>query len=133
MHPAISLIDIYQRYISPYKGFRCAHRVFHGGCSCSQAVKQIIQSDGLLGGIHKIRERFRECQMAAAEIRHAMSEKSGTNGGTTSAEKRERSPSRDRTRGDILTSCNFLDCGASSLTIGFEGLSGCEIAGCLAF
>jgi len=33
------LISLYQRYVSPYKGFRCAHRVLHGGDSCSEYIQ----------------------------------------------------------------------------------------------
>jgi putative component of membrane protein insertase Oxa1/YidC/SpoIIIJ protein YidD len=31
----IFLIGLYQRYLSPCKGFRCAHAAWHGGPSCS--------------------------------------------------------------------------------------------------
>jgi hypothetical protein len=33
-------INFYQQYISPYKGYCWAHRILHGGDSCSQYVKK---------------------------------------------------------------------------------------------
>ncbi len=41
---AIAAITGYQRYLSPYKGFRCAHRVLHQGESCSQYSANCLSS-----------------------------------------------------------------------------------------
>ena len=46
---AIAAISGYQRFVSPYKGYRCAHRLHHGGESCSQYVKRELQQQGLPG------------------------------------------------------------------------------------
>jgi putative component of membrane protein insertase Oxa1/YidC/SpoIIIJ protein YidD len=64
----IALITFYQRYISPRKGFRCAHAALHHGDSCSGAVKRIIREEGVFRGYGKIRQRFRECKLAYAQI-----------------------------------------------------------------
>lgn len=37
--PALGAIWVYQNFISPYKGFSCAHRVVHGGDGCSGFAK----------------------------------------------------------------------------------------------
>jgi len=58
-------INQYQRYISPRKGFVCAHRVLNGGDSCSEAVKQAALTNGLTGACGMVRRRFRECGEAA--------------------------------------------------------------------
>lgn len=65
----ICLISFYQTYISPHKGFCCAHRRLHGGKSCSQAIKNIVLSRGLLGGLSDIKSRFNECNAAAVALR----------------------------------------------------------------
>ena len=65
----IGLILFYQRWISPYKGFRCAHGKLHKGFTCSEAVKRIIEEDGLWRGRHRIRRRFRECRYAHYVLR----------------------------------------------------------------
>jgi len=61
---AIGSIGVYQKYISPYKGFRCAHRVYCCGSSCSEFAQQAIRDNGLLNAIPKIRRRFCECREA---------------------------------------------------------------------
>jgi Putative membrane protein insertion efficiency factor len=69
---AIAAITGYQRYLSPYKGFRCAHRVLHQGESCSQYVKREVQAEGLLVALRRSRSvsgresrvRFAECKEA---------------------------------------------------------------------
>lgn len=61
---AIVSITGYQRFLSPYKGFSCAHRVLYGGESCSQYTKKMIAQFGLKAGLHKARLRFKACSSA---------------------------------------------------------------------
>lgn len=61
---ALGSIRLYQRYLSPYKGFRCACAALHGGDSCSAAISQIIQSQGLRAGRQDISAQFRRCRAA---------------------------------------------------------------------
>lgn len=70
---AISFINFYQRRLSPYKGYRCAHRVHHGGLSCSEFVKRAILADGLMQAYPTIRQRFAECRHAYAALQVAPS------------------------------------------------------------
>ena len=63
------LILIYQKFISPIKGFKCAHYYEHGGLSCSDFVKQTIKRRGVLYGLTVIQSRFNACRSAAALIR----------------------------------------------------------------
>ncbi len=65
---AVGLIVIYQKAISPVKGFSCAHRYQHGGLSCSEYVKQIVLRKGIVSGYTEIRSRFRACKSAALEV-----------------------------------------------------------------
>lgn len=60
----IALIKLYQHYISPYKGFSCAHVAVHKGDSCSEAIKKIIAKHGILTGRKLIKTRFNECTVA---------------------------------------------------------------------
>lgn len=59
-----ALITAYQRFVSPYKGFRCAYGVYHGGRSCSAIVKRIVLAEGLVGGWSAILDQFRQCRCA---------------------------------------------------------------------
>ncbi|MGB0580437.1 MAG: membrane protein insertion efficiency factor YidD [Limisphaerales bacterium] len=126
MNPAISLIEFYQQYLSPWKGFSCAHRVYHGGHSCSEAVKNIIRDQGLFAGMAKIRQRFRDCGKAARSIRAKMIAK--LDGPRIRIDTKQ--PHGRRKWHDYLD-CGVLpcDCGAG----GVEAASGCEILGCLSF
>jgi putative component of membrane protein insertase Oxa1/YidC/SpoIIIJ protein YidD len=66
---AVAAIGGYQRYLSPHKGYHCAHAALYGGLSCSEYGKQAIQVNGLAGGLILLRERFQACHEAAIAIR----------------------------------------------------------------
>jgi len=62
---AVALIDSYQRFVSPYKGFVCAYRARHRKrSSCSQFGKRAVERLGLLTGFSLIRRRFAKCHAA---------------------------------------------------------------------
>ncbi|MEI6329555.1 MAG: membrane protein insertion efficiency factor YidD [Pseudanabaena sp. ELA645] len=61
---AVTAISGYQKFISPHKGFSCAHRVLYGCESCSQYFKQVIAEEGIITAIAKSRERFQGCREA---------------------------------------------------------------------
>jgi len=67
-HIAIGGIGLYQRYISPYKGYACAHRVYYGRLSCSEYGKQVISDEGLAAGAMLLWQRFDECGEAATRV-----------------------------------------------------------------
>jgi len=68
-HMATASISGYQRYISPHKGFSCAHRLLHGGESCSQFVKRMISQHGLVDAMKASRQRFKACRAANQTLR----------------------------------------------------------------
>ncbi|MBD2175899.1 membrane protein insertion efficiency factor YidD [Pseudanabaena sp. FACHB-1998] len=61
---AVTAITGYQRFISPHKGFSCAHRVLYGCDSCSQYFKRVIAEEGIFTAIANAKGRFRECREA---------------------------------------------------------------------
>jgi putative component of membrane protein insertase Oxa1/YidC/SpoIIIJ protein YidD len=61
---SVALIKFYQLFISPYKGFRCAHHVLHERESCSNKAKNLISQRGLLKALPLIRARFIACREA---------------------------------------------------------------------
>ena len=61
---AVIAISGYQRFISPHKGFSCAHRVLYGCDSCSQYFKRVIAKDGIITAIANAKGRFQECREA---------------------------------------------------------------------
>jgi len=65
---AIMTLVIYQRHLSPHKGFCCAHRVRHGGLSCSEYARQTILDLGWRRSLAAVRVRLRACRVAALEL-----------------------------------------------------------------
>jgi putative component of membrane protein insertase Oxa1/YidC/SpoIIIJ protein YidD len=61
---ALGAIWGYQRWISPRKGWRCAHSVLHGGTGCSGHAKHAIRNHGFWAAIPIIRQRLRDCRAA---------------------------------------------------------------------
>lgn len=61
---AVNAIAGYQRFISPHKGFACAHRVLYGCDSCSQYFKRVIAEEGIFTAIANAQGRFQECREA---------------------------------------------------------------------
>jgi len=59
-----TIISGYQQFLSPHKGFCCAHRAVHGGVSCSQAVKQLILTRGIVRAWPFVKARFDGCRNA---------------------------------------------------------------------
>jgi hypothetical protein len=60
---------MYQRWISPYKGFRCPHRLLHHGRSCSEFALDEIRELGIRRAVPRVRNQLRECGEAARTLR----------------------------------------------------------------
>lgn len=69
---ALALIRAYQRWISPRKGFHCAHRVHRGGAGCSAVGARLIRRHGLWHGLRLLRERLRRCGAVHAQARRPL-------------------------------------------------------------
>lgn len=67
---ALASIGLYQRYLSPYKGFCCAYRMHTGAASCSQLALRAIRRWGVWSGLGVLRWRLAECA-AVFKARHA--------------------------------------------------------------
>lgn len=57
-------IGLYQRHLSPLKGFTCAHRALHRGCSCSQFAKKVLLTRGVRQAVMFTLARFQKCKQA---------------------------------------------------------------------
>jgi putative component of membrane protein insertase Oxa1/YidC/SpoIIIJ protein YidD len=64
----------YQRYISPNKGFSCAHRNIHGGASCSEHFRLLVTSYGLSEAVPLFQRRLEDCQQAYKILTMSISE-----------------------------------------------------------
>jgi len=60
-----SSIKIYQRKVSPKKGYCCAHAVYYGGDSCSEFGYKAIHERGLIYFITSMCSRILVCRKSA--------------------------------------------------------------------
>ncbi len=63
-HFALALIRLYQRYLSPYKGFNCAYRAHTGCAGCSSLGFRAIRRYGVVDGVVVLRARLYRCGVA---------------------------------------------------------------------
>jgi putative component of membrane protein insertase Oxa1/YidC/SpoIIIJ protein YidD len=61
---ALAAIRLYQRYLSPLKGFRCAYRAHTNCASCSALGYRAIRRYGVWRGIAVLRMRLDRCGIA---------------------------------------------------------------------
>ncbi|HTW96462.1 MAG TPA: membrane protein insertion efficiency factor YidD [Candidatus Methylomirabilis sp.] len=61
-------ITVYQKFISPHKGYHCAYAAWHHDISCSEYGKREIAGEGVIKGLILLRQRFAECHSAARLI-----------------------------------------------------------------
>jgi putative component of membrane protein insertase Oxa1/YidC/SpoIIIJ protein YidD len=58
------LVVLYQRHLSPLKGFRCAYRAVHGGPSCSEHFRLQLMGAGIFTALTSLPERAQACRGA---------------------------------------------------------------------
>ena len=62
------LIRVYQRYLSPRKGYRCAYGVLHGSGTCSSVGLEIMRSHGALAFLRLMPLQSDACRTAVATM-----------------------------------------------------------------
>ena len=60
----IQFIVLYQQYISPHKGYSCAHTALHGKASCSSWAIRILKKQRFSLFLPLMRRRFQACNQA---------------------------------------------------------------------
>ena len=66
---ALFLIFIYQKHLSPRKGYCCAYGALYNNGSCSERVALIIENHGILNGWSMIKNQFVLCSEAYETIK----------------------------------------------------------------
>jgi putative component of membrane protein insertase Oxa1/YidC/SpoIIIJ protein YidD len=61
-------IGLYQQYISPYKGFRCAYHAHTGHRSCSAYARAIVRKRGVFALVLAMPRQFDRCRTAYMAI-----------------------------------------------------------------
>lgn len=103
----IGAITVYQRYLSPHKGFCCAYHHHTGRPSCSELGLRAVRRYGVLAGFAVLRERLYRCGVAHRRYAAAL-----------------RRPHR-RQRGDCDIGCDA----PCDMNCDFPGGKSCEWAG----
>jgi len=107
----IGVIKIYQRFISPHKGFRCAYSVYHQTNSCSVAAVDILQQNQTItDSIQDIRARLTACRQAHVALQELK-------------EKEEQKEKKSNVCGDSLQD---VDCIGNSYFDGCSGIDSCS-------
>lgn len=113
---ATASISGYQKYLSPRKGFSCAHRLLYGGESCSQYVKRQIAQKGLAAAVKASRQRFQACRDANEILKaryRARFASTDNNAQETQEDTKQTKPKRKTpqsfTRSSDCDSCDGLD------------------------
>lgn len=63
----LALIRLYQRHLSPRKGYGCAYRLHCGGAGCSGLGFRAIRWKGSWTGLWLLRERLARCAAVHAQ------------------------------------------------------------------
>lgn len=107
---SVSAITGYQKYLSPHKGFACAHRVLYGSDSCSQYTKRIIAKEGLKIALRKSRLRFQSCKQANLILRSQAEETEESQQEKKQQPTIPKSSCQDSFVADLGTACAQISC-----------------------
>jgi putative component of membrane protein insertase Oxa1/YidC/SpoIIIJ protein YidD len=121
---AVAAIRGYQRYLSPRKGFSCAHRRLHGGVSCSEYFRRSIEAEGLARAIPHFQRRLEACKQASFLLKVQRSEATTeeVDEEQTQKKKSDREAWANRVFNESSNcacdsipevTCNTIDCGIS--------------------
>jgi len=90
-HIAVFSIEIYQRILSPIKGYRCAyHALYKNEVSCSEYGKRAIKKYGIIKGSDLLFARFNECSKASENLKYLCNTRSifySSNGDCSSCDR----------------------------------------------
>lgn len=64
----LAMIRGYQKYLSPRKGFVCAHRVLYRGESCSEHALRLVHEHGWWRAVQEMPKRFEACRAACQTL-----------------------------------------------------------------
>jgi len=77
---ALSAISLYQRRISPHKGFCCAYSADTGHGSCSVLGYRAVRRHGVLSGFGILLQRFERCSAAQRRVGRSAGDRRGQQG-----------------------------------------------------
>ena len=69
---ALLAVRLYQRFVSPHKGFACAHGVLTGELSCSDAAADALSRLTFSKAVLEIHHQFNKCRRTYSKFRRDM-------------------------------------------------------------
>lgn len=143
---AVQAILLYQRYLSPIKGFKCAHRVLHGGDSCSEHGRKLIEAQGVWLGVRLLRRRLLQCRTACqilTDRRESRWMALEIDDVIDDSQSKDRVRPRNETKAffdpaccNALNACDFVSAiptqaaGDACVGLSCDGAAGADCAGC---
>jgi|GEM_PF-1472381 putative component of membrane protein insertase Oxa1/YidC/SpoIIIJ protein YidD len=131
-HAGAALIRVYQRQLSPRKGYRCAYGVLHESGTCSSIGLSIMEQQGFWAFWRKMPLQFEACRVAAATLEDQTEEQKKKRRKRLQDEYKKRDYSGIQNCNGMENCdlpCDLVDF-AMCDGIGDLGCSGCEIASC---
>jgi len=123
----------YQRYISPHKGFSCAHSKLYGEASCSTYFRQSLATEGLSKTLELFPDRLTECHKAGVILR---SQRFGSKKEGEGKNKKISNTEESNCGFDTSGCCDFSYCDTNHNgscdggdCSGCDG-GGCDVGGC---
>ena len=110
---AIHLIELYQRHLSPRKGYRCAYSVLHGGTGCSGYAKHAIAEHGIFNAYPLIMQRFSDCTDAAKHFRTDLDCGCAADALPGNCDLPDRQPCGNRSAGNLVSCLDVFSCSGS--------------------
>lgn len=119
-------VAIYQKIISPRKGFSCAHRRLYGGVSCSEFFRQSIRTHGVAEAIPRFQARLIDCKQANHQLcQYRLVNLSDSLYAQGLKKKVGKKIAKGCGCGCDVCDCDFCDCDTPDCE-----LPGCDIGGC---
>jgi putative component of membrane protein insertase Oxa1/YidC/SpoIIIJ protein YidD len=109
----LTAVRRYQKHVSPYKGFSCAHRRLYGQESCSQYFRKMVATQGLAAAIPLFQQRLQDCHQANLTMRgrYLATANPDREPDPDSEEEPQRRQRREGSGNDAcLEGCTYVDC-----------------------
>lgn len=100
------LIYIYQKFISPRKGFCCANKYHNGVDSCSESVRKVMKNKGFIPGMKEYFRVTKECEETYKKNKYINNNSSSCSNSSKSSSKTSNST--------VDNACDSFDCGLDS-------------------
>jgi putative component of membrane protein insertase Oxa1/YidC/SpoIIIJ protein YidD len=141
-------LRVYQTYLSPRKGFSCAHRHLYGQLSCSEYFRQTILDQGFNNAVPLFQQRLIECYQAnrqhrlAIETKSPLQEPEPTEEETIEDDRPKEKPKQKDDACSVYDFCEILNfippqngfeigiCDVGDISLGACDMGACDIGAC---